>query len=90
MKRRFDSISNEDIDMSLAPSLKRRRIDPLSLIVEKLEKQDKKMNEIIQKVKDLDNKIKNIDSRLKKVEDFIEENTQPKLPECRSPPSYIY
>lgn len=81
MKRKFDFNNN-----SYNPPLKRRKIETLSLLIEKQEKQ---FNLILEKINNLDNRINNVDKRLKDVENFIEENT-PRKPTFSKPPSYIY
>lgn len=87
MKRKFDSISNND--QTYQPQQKRRRLDPLYILIDKMEKQENKLNQIVEKINNLNNRINNVDKRLKDVENFIEENT-PKQPTFNEPPSYIY
>lgn len=79
MKRKFESIDNYQ------QPLKKRKIDKkeniVSFFLEQLEKQDIKLNSILEK-------INNIDNRLKNVEKVIEDNSQPKLPQNNY--SYFY
>lgn len=83
MKRKFDSISN---NKDYQPQQKRRRIcdkkDMINFFLQQLEKQEKKLNSILERVNSIDNRLKN-------VENFIEENTQPKLPPINNY-SYFY